>query len=630
MAGGRDPWRGADRPRQAERYGAQSQRRDGGSRTGFGPPPARRRQPPPNGRHAAGGGYGRGADPGPGQGPGYGAGPEQFDSRSVFVGADGQVAPSPPAPHSPPGGGHSVFVDPIADPHRQPHFDDGWDVEEPPKRRRNWKQRLVLGTGVVLVMSCLAGVLVAGWVLRTYNSIDRFHDVESLKQVAKGEPENYLIIGSDSRDGENGQYGAAGGHRSDTIMVVRIDPKSTAAYALSFPRDLQVRIAGTGSGTRKINSAYAGENSDPSKLVDTLSENFGIPIHHIVEIDFAGFKKLIDEVGGVDLWMQYAVRNNPNDPEHDVGLNITKLGCVNVGSEQALALARSRVLQYRAPDGWKNDPYGDYGRITRQQVIIKQALKKAAKQAKSSPVSLKNMAELASDTVKLDNTLTISDLMRLGKRFQNFDPNGLKTYSIPVYTKDEAGKGDPYPDMVKAEPILNGFRGLPLNEVGPSLVNLKVRNGSGQEGQAMNVAGAFQKIGFKVQVEPGAEPEPLARTTLYYAPGQAAFGQRVARHLTAGAELQERSDLRAGEVVLVTGTDFSTVHEEPVPLDQLNTTTTATPAAGAGDTGSTASTTATTAKPPAKTTPTTAPQTATTTPQVGYAAGQPPPGKTCG
>jgi len=257
---------------------------------------------------------------------------------------------------------------------------------------------------------------------------------------------------------------------------------------------------------------------------------------------------------------------------------------------------------------------------TLRLILIPQAVRRML------PALISQLVTLLKDT-SLGFVIAYAELLRTGRNAVEFLGG---PYSIPVYTKDEAGKGDPYPDMVKAEPILNGFRGLPLNEVGPSLVNLKVRNGSGQEGQAMNVAGAFQKIGFKVQVEPGAEPEPLARTTVYYAPGQAAFGQRVARHLTAGAELQERSDLRAGEVVLVTGTDFSTVHEEPVPLDQLNTTTTATPAAGAGDTGSTASTTATTAKPPAKTTPTTAPQTATTTPQVGYAAGQPPPGKTCG
>ena len=156
-------------------------------------------------------------------------------------------------------------------------------------------------------------------------------------------------------------------------MVLRIDPKTEQAYALSFPRDLQVEIAGLGE-TRKINSAYASD-AGIQRLIDTLQLNFAIPIHHFVEIDFAGFKNLIDQIGGVPLYFDQAVRNPSG--EHDVGLNITELGCVTVQSDQALALARSRELEYRTPDGWVGDPFGDYGRITRQQIVIKQVLKKA-------------------------------------------------------------------------------------------------------------------------------------------------------------------------------------------------------------------------------------------------------------
>lgn len=518
-----------------------------------------------------------------------------------------------------------MFADPALDP--APGRGGGFgglgppDDEGPGTPSRSWQQRAIIGVGIFLVMSCLVGTLVAGWVLRTYNSIGRVDDLE-LNTVAAGEPKNYLIVGSDSRAGENGEYGSTTGQRSDSIMVLRVDPASEQAWVLSFPRDLRVQIAGTTGSTQKINSAYSGDSANPDRLIETLRLNFGIPIHHYVEIDFEGFKKLIDHIGGIDLWFSNAVRNLPG--KYDVGLDIHELGCVHVDATQALALARSRVLQYRGPDGWVTDPTSDYGRMTRQQIVIRQALKKAAKQAKDSPLQAKGLIELAAGSVVLDDTIDIGDMLDLGEKFKDFDPTKLLTFSLPTYTTDAEGKTDPLPDKPKAEPLLNVFRGLPINEVGPSLVKLTVKNGSGKEGQAANVAGAFQKIGFQVK-EPTTS-EPAATTTVLHAPGQESYGLRVARHLTAPAQVQASEDLSPGEVVLITGADFTTVHEEPTPIDKMPTSTVP-PAAGGSAT--TASTTATTAASTA-TTATTVQAPPPTTPQVGYTAGQPPPGKECG
>jgi LCP family protein required for cell wall assembly len=546
------------------------------------------------------------------------------------------LSPSPSVPGSS-DGTSSVFVDAPDDrrgrdpfgPRAVPGGGDPWDGDDGEGegggggRRRSNRQRVLLGVGVVVVMACLACMVGAFWVLRTYNSIDRIEDLE-LNQVAAGDPRNYLIVGSDSRGGENAGFGEVSGQRSDTIMVLRVDPETGEAFALSFPRDLQVEIAGTGR-SGKINSAYADGEQGVQRLIDTLQQNFAIPIHHYVEIDFSGFKGLIEHIGGVPLYFDKAVRNPPG--EHDVGLNITDLGCITVGADQALALARSRSLQYLVGDDWEDDPFGDYGRMTRQQIIIKQALKKAVQQAKSNPVQLSGMAELVAGTVTLDATLGISDLLDLADQFKDFDPNTLKTYALPIYTEDEEGRGDPHPDLVQAEPILNAFRGLPIDEVGPTLVELTVENGSGQEGQGANVAGAFQQIGFDVQTPTNA-PEPVARTTVYHAPGQVAYGNRVARHLSAGADVRERADLGPGEVVLVTGSDFQNVWDQPIPTDELAATPAAPGATTPPATEAPADTTATTAAP----TPTTPTEPAVPPPtdQVGYPAGQPPPGKTCG
>src|SRR5690606_2660694 len=95
-----------------------------------------------------------------------------------------------------------------------------------------------------------------------------------------------------------------GGTRSDTIIVARVDPESTHVDMVSFPRDLWVPIPGHGES--RINSAYGYGRQ---VLIDTISENFGIDIHHYIEIDFTGFQRLVDAVGGVPVWLDTTYRD---------------------------------------------------------------------------------------------------------------------------------------------------------------------------------------------------------------------------------------------------------------------------------------------------------------------------------
>src|SRR5690606_28103644 len=125
---------------------------------------------------------------------------------------------------------------------------------------------------------------------------------------------NYLLVGTDSREGldrddpdAEGFFGdgEVGCDCTDTIMLLRIDPKEKQARILSFPRDLWLPISDTGK-TARINSAHAhGEQV----LVDTIEENFDLTVHHYVEIDFVGFGKLVGAVGGVPMWFDAPVRD---------------------------------------------------------------------------------------------------------------------------------------------------------------------------------------------------------------------------------------------------------------------------------------------------------------------------------
>jgi polyisoprenyl-teichoic acid--peptidoglycan teichoic acid transferase len=494
------------------------------------------------------------------------------------------------------------------------------EAEAPARGRRSWRQRILLGVGIVLVLLMFAGAGVAYYLYDKWRGIDTFDDDLTTDVAAAGEPENFLLIGSDQRESET--------PRSDTIIIMRVDPETHAAQALSFQRDLMVEIAGTGQ-ENKINSSF---NGGAAGVVDTIRHNFGIPIHHVVEIDFDGFRRLVDQVGGLELWINQAVRDTSS------GLFIEQLGCVNLNGDQALAFARSRKMEYMEDGEWVYDPTSDHGRVLRQQILIQQALSKAVHESDVTDVA--GLLSIIEDTVTLSDGLKDPGKLReLSSVMQGFSDGALTMYAMPILEVGDAGSADLYPDWDTADPILNVFRGLPANEISPRRVTVDVQNGSGEADQAVNVAGALDTIGFQVG-ETGDSSTPMEATTIYHAPGEEAYANRVARHLDSGAQLAVDEALESGHVRLVTGTDFSRLHEEPTPLEETDAAppppTDDAGAAGAGSATpeTTAATTATTAAPPeggggggGETSSTTLPPPPE---RIGHAVGEPPAGQECG
>jgi LCP family protein required for cell wall assembly len=391
-------------------------------------------------------------------------------------------------------------------------------------------------------------------------------------------------------------------------MVLRVDPRSEQLALLSFPRDLIVTIPGSGERAR-INSAYSMENGE-QVLIDTLQQNFGISINHYVEIDFQGFEQLVDTIGGVSLYFPNAVRDVHS------GLHVEQLGCVTLDGKMGLAFARARYFDYMTEDGWERDPLSDPHRVIRQQIFIRRAMAKALSQVKSNPLRIPELVDFATDNVTLDEQLTIGDILDLAETFQDFDSEKLLSYPLPSVGNPVDGGNTLLISKNEAEPILNVFRGLPPGELSPGLVNVKVLNGTDKEGFARDISGALQAVGFEMS-EPASTDAPTATTTVYHARGEANYGQRVQRHLTTPATLAVDPALEPGHVVVVAGADFTTVHEQPTPADELPTTTVAGQPATTSTTAG--STTTTTAPPP----------TTTTTERVPYLVGEPPPGKTC-
>ena len=310
------------------------------------------------------------------------------------------------------------------------------------KRRRRPAER-VLRVAIVAVVVLLVVVGISYGYFRYEWSKVSSSPCSVCVAAANGQPYNVLLIGSDSRVGETAaeaqQFGNAtdaGGQRSDTIKIVRVDPATGTASTLSIPRDTYVTLSGmaasTGlSGPNKINAAFG---SGPDALIQTIQNTFGIPISHYIVISFFGLQDAVNALGGISMDFPYPVRDQDCSTGvcyNNSGLDIPTTGCQVLNGAQALALSRSRYFQYYDDGQWNSDPTSDIGRIERQNLIISAALDKA--KSTYNPFRLNTLLTSVVHDFSKDNGLTPSDLFALAERYHAFSGSDLQTYTLPPW-----------------------------------------------------------------------------------------------------------------------------------------------------------------------------------------------------
>ena len=441
-----------------------------------------------------------------------------------------------------------------------------------PRLRRTWPQRLLISFNVLLILACLLSAGGIGYFYYRFGQLPRINIHNLTPDAPPGEPQNFLLVGSDTRafvdnPDEAESFGSAGGQRSDTIILVRVDPRTKRAAMVSFPRDLWIPIAPDGHRQR-INTAF---EHGPEQLVETIKLNYNVPIHHYLQVDFASFQGLVDAVGGVQLYLPGAVRDKVT------GLNITDTGCVLFHGDQALAYVRSRHFQYMENGRWHSDPRGDLGRIERQQDFIRRALRKALSRGLTNPSKLNRLVNVGIDNVTVDKGLSARDIVNLGKQFKSLAPDTLAQFQLPVVN---ARRGEASvvvvqeKDVARVDEIMQVFRGVepqPSAPVDPSAVKVQVLNGTGRSGEASQASEALQVAGFQLG-SPG-DGRSTARTTILYGSGQLAKALLVERYLVAGAELHESPELQGVDVRVLTGSDYTGVLETPRPASAVPATT---------------------------------------------------------
>ena len=303
-------------------------------------------------------------------------------------------------------------------------------------------------------------------------------------------------------------------------------------------------------------------------LIDTIEQNFDLPIHHYVNVDFAGFQGLVEAVGSVEVYFDTPARdwnvNAKPAPRSQTGFLVEEAGCHALDPPTALAYVRSRYYQTQSPDGtWVTDPTSDFGRIGRQQDFLRRLMYRAIELGARNPFVLADLVDTGLENVAIDESLTPQLLIDLGSAYRNFDPGSLQTYSFPVVDAEIDGNQVLEPVLDRAEPLLAFMRGAPHDD--PSTVDLSVVTPVGGSTDpalsAADLVRGLREEGFDPRQESGGQVP--GGVTIHHGPNGATLALGVVDALDgimARLEPVDGSGRPPVTVVEIDGLDGRTIH----------------------------------------------------------------------
>lgn len=450
--------------------------------------------------------------------------------------------------------------------------------------RRRRLSLLLAGTlSVAVLLASGTAWALTGWVSGQINRFDVFSGLGERPDPGPTGALNFLVIGSDSREGMDSSsksdlgVGSADGRRSDTMMLVHVDDARESVSVVGIPRDSWVDVPGVGKD--KINAAYA--HGGPQLTVRTVEAATHVRIDHYVEIDFTGFTEVVDALGGIEVCLPEPITDEKAKLDMAAGTH-------EVDGREALAFARTR-----------STAGGDLDRIDRQQQVMAALLDKAlSTDTLGDPSRFSAFLETALGSVTVDSGLDTAAISELGGQLRSLGLDDVSFTQVPVenasywtprgdvaVTWDQKAAQEMFARVAADRPLdgaePSGQASPKAQEKAPPVpgeVRVQVFNGIGTPGLGGQAARDLEATGFSV---PGEAQNWSSRdeegTTVRYGPGDEAEAELVASAVP-GAETREDSTLN-GEVQLVLGFDYTGV----VPVDAPEPEPAASPSAeGAG------------------------------------------------
>ena len=388
-----------------------------------------------------------------------------------------------------------------------------------PRKRRRWPW--VAMWAAILIVGAGAGLAVASYQLLDNTLEKASPDIELVQEAQKavdpdvpGEPVNILLIGSDKRAGKEG---AGDPGRSDSLILIRMDGDKGFISMLSFPRDLYVNIPGRGMD--KINASFSA--GGPAKTIETIKGLTGQPINYFVNIDFEGFRKLVDQVGGVylDVDRKYFNKNVAGDGIDDYEEIDLKPGYQRLNGEDALDYVR-----YRHTDS-------DFARIARQQAFLSE-LKRQTNRFGNLP-EIPAYAGIFADNITT-NVRSVPRLLGIMEQSITTDKDRIARNSIsgtPTMRNGASIVEAPQSEIdAKVEAWLNPefTQGAATAVVSPNDVQVQVLNGNGRLLDAETATDQLRQKGFDAVSGGNADSFGKPETVVAYGEGQREAARNIA------------------------------------------------------------------------------------------------------
>lgn len=445
------------------------------------------------------------------------------------------------------------------------------------------------------------------WAFQNYvtGAIDRI-TIDGLDRDAGGVegPMTVLVAGVDRRDGltkeqiRAAKLGKFPGERSDTMMLLHVSGDRKRISVVSLPRDSYVTIPahesngsegakGQNVPARPGKLTWAYQFGGASLAVKTVKRATGVSIDHYVEVNFYGFVKMVDALGGVDVCVEQPV----DDPKS--GLRLAA-GKSHLDGMKALAFARTR---YSLTGG------SDLGRIDRQQQFLAALMKQAmSTETLRNPVKSTKFLDAALGTLTVDDQLA-EDLPKMVDEMRELSTDDLAFAKVPLENPDHqatlwnaaAPQSTVKWDEEQAQELFQKIEDdRPLESpkpapstpsptrkpedrltVPPEDVSVRVLNAIGTPGLATKAGRQLEEAGFEASVVPGLARRGLQTTEIRYGPSRAEAAKTLAKALP-GAKLKEMEELQA-EIQVYVGGDWDDVEKvtvesaEPTPSPSPDT-----------------------------------------------------------
>lgn len=497
-------------------------------------------------------------------------------------------APAPPRPAASDSGGDTdwelALYGPEPDEHPDPRAGraggSGQDGGRQDGGRPHWRRpsrRALLGATAIIAMFAVVATSLAAYA--KYRGVVGSINRENVTAAMLGKRPPYtaglniLIIGSDSRQGLGRKFGAdVLGARSDTSMLLHIAPGHTRADIISFPRDSMVPVLACANDKQ----GHPGQSAQPGVverlnatfsaggapcLWKTLEQETGIRIQHFLEVNFAGFQSIVNDVGGVPVCLPFAI-NNPQARLH------LAAGKRVVNGAQALAFVR---LRENIGEG------SDTQRIQRQQYFLAAVMQKLkSTNLLSQPSRIFNVVRDVAKSLTTDTGLDLSTMLRIADSMKSLSSSSVQLVTVPVVPY----AGDPAAELSWEQPqadrmfrAIEADRDLPTAgkakgkaktaktatagpTVSPAKVDVQVLNGSGVNGVAGTAATALTAKGFTVTGTGPAANYSYTSSVIQYSSAAQLPEVNTLRAELGSVVLQKDTTLGTGSLNLILGSSY--------------------------------------------------------------------------